>query len=204
MIWPDRCPGCTRTPRFLALLPFFFLTSLTAFLPQTLTPNYLQNQQGLAFSQIGQLGSIGSIGLVVILLALGSLAPWVGLLLGQISVNLFALLLWHGSGFGWFAVGYLFIGGYRLSRMMMMAYTRPVVPKGQTGSAFGLIELVNGAALFMAPILGGWLYSTQPDSLYTFSLLAGTGAFLIQPDISAGGAPQRRRKIGRSPGSGET
>ncbi len=172
-------PRLHQNSRFLALLPFFFLTTLTTYLPQTLTPNYLQNQQGLDFSQIGQLGSLGSLGIVVMMLALGSLAPWIGLLVGQIFVNLFALLLWHGSGFIGFAIGYLFIGGYRLSRLMILAYTRPVVPIGQTGTAFGLIELVNGTALFMAPILGGWLYSNQPASLYTCSLLAGIGAFLL-------------------------
>ena len=94
-------PRLHRNSRFLALLPFFFLTTLATYLPQTLTPNYLQNQQGLDFSQIGQLGSIGSFGIVVALLALGSLAPWIGLMVGQLSINLFALMLWHGSGFGW-------------------------------------------------------------------------------------------------------
>jgi len=176
---------------FLTLLPFFFLTTLATFLPQTLTPNYLQNQHGLDYNQIGQLGSIGSLGIVAIMLALGNLTPVVGMLAGQAAIGLFAAFLWKGTGMTWFAVGFAFSGGYRLSRSMALAFTRPIVPPGQTGFAFGLIELVNGAALFLAPVIGGWLYSIQPEWLYTGSLLIGGGAFLLNLAF----LPAKRRKI---------
>lgn len=168
-----------RHGRFIALLPFFFITVLGAYLPQTLTPNYLQNQQGLSLSQIGQLGSIGSLGVVVILVAFGGLSPIAGLLSGLAAIGLYALVLWQGTSFTWFAVGYFFIGGYRLARTMIPAFVRPVIPKGQTGAAFGLVELVNGLALFLAPVIGGWLYALRPDSLYFISLIICGGAFLL-------------------------
>ena len=168
-----------RNSRFMFLLPFFFLTILGAYLPQTLTPNYLQNQQGLSLSQIGQLGSIGSLGVVAIMLALGGLSPIVGLLSGLVAIGLYALILWQGTSFTWFAVAYFFIGGYRLARSMILAYVRPVIPQNQTGAAFGLVELVNGIALFLAPVIGGWLYAFRPDSLYITSLILCGGAFLL-------------------------
>jgi MFS family permease len=164
---------------FLAILPFFFLTTLATVLPQTLTPNFLQNQHGLDLNQIGQLGSIGSLGIVVLMLALGNLTPILGMLVGQVSIGVFAAILWKGTGMAWYAAGYAFLGGYRLTRTMILAYTRPIVPPGQIGFAFGLIELVSGAALFLAPIMAGWLYTFQPESIYTGSLIIGSGALLL-------------------------
>jgi MFS family permease len=164
---------------FLSILPFFFLTTLATILPQTLTPNFLQNQHGLDLNQIGQLGSIGSLGIVVLMLALGNLTPIMGMVVGQISIGVFATILWKGTGMAWYAAGYAFVGGYRLTRTMILAYTRPIVPPGQIGFAFGLIELVSGAALFLAPIMAGWLYTFQPESIYTGSLIIGGSALLL-------------------------
>jgi len=180
-----------RNPLFLGLLPFFFLTTLVTFLPQTMTPNFLQNQHGLDYGQIGQLGSIGSAGIVLAMLALGNLPPLLGLLLGQAAIGLYAFFLWQGSGFPWFALGYFFIGGYRLARAMALAYARPLVPSSQTGFAFGLIELVNGMALFLAPFIGGWIYATQPPALYTTSLLLGLGVFVLNLSF----LPRMQRRV---------
>jgi MFS family permease len=119
------------------------------------------------------------LGVVAIMLALGGLSPIVGLLSGLVAISLYALILWQGTSFTWFAVAYFFIGGYRLARSMILAYVRPVIPQNQTGAAFGLVELVNGIALFLAPVIGGWLYAFRPDSLYITSLILCGGAFLL-------------------------
>lgn len=168
-----------QSPQFLILLFFFFLTTFSAYLPQPLTPNYLQNQQGLDLAQIGQLGSIGSIGVVVLMLALGNLSPLIGLLAGQTAMALYALLLWRGTGFGWFALAYSCVGGYRLARAMILAYARPVVPQRQISFAFGMIELVNGLALFLAPPVGAWLYAQSPAALYSVGLFGVIAVALI-------------------------
>ena len=172
-------PSLHQNPKFLVLLPFFFLTTLVMVLPQTLTSNFLQNERGVVYSQLGQLGSIGSIGVVVIMLALGSLRPTIGLLVGQVALGIFAFVLWQGNSFGWYAFGYFFIGGYRLARAMILAFTRPVVDLQQIGVAFGLVELVNGLGVFFASNLGGWLYSVQPALIYLISLVSGGGAFIL-------------------------
>ena len=144
-------------------------------------------------SQIGQLGSIGSLGVVAIMMALGSLSPIVGLLSGLAAISLYALILWQGTSFAWFAVGYFFIGGYRLVRTMILAFVRPVIPQSQTGAAFGLVELVNGIALFLAPVIGGWLYALRPDLLYIVSLIVCASAFLLDLIF----LPGRRRATGK-------
>ncbi len=180
-----------RNSGFILLLPFFFFSILSAYLPQTLTPNYLQNQQTLSLSQIGQLGSIGSVGVVVILTVLGGVSPVAGLLSGLAAIAIFSLTLWQGSSFAWFAVGYFFIGGYRLARTMILAYVRPLVPPGQTGAAFGMVELVNGMALFIAPVIGGWLYAVRPELLFIASLVLCGCAFLLNLVF----LPGRRRAL---------
>jgi MFS transporter, DHA1 family, tetracycline resistance protein len=164
---------------FLALLPFFFLTLLVTYLPQALTPNFLQNQHGLDLNQIGQLGSIASLGIVVMMLALGNIKPAYGLLVGQAAIGLFAFFIWQGAGFVWYAIGYTFVGGYRLCRSMILAYTRPIVPPNQIGFAFGLIELVGAVAIFLGALVAGWLYSIWPESIYVCCLVLGAGVFLI-------------------------
>lgn len=174
-----KLPNLHQDPKFLALLPFFFITTLVLYLPQTLTSNFLQNERGITYTQLGQLGSIGSAGVVLFMLAMGSLRPILGLLVGQVSLAIFALLIWHGSGLGWYACGYFFIGGYRLARAMTLAFSRQVVDPKQVGIAFGLVELVNGLAVFFSSNLGGWLFSVQPALLYMTSLIAGGGTIIL-------------------------
>jgi MFS family permease len=174
-----KLPSLHQEPKFLVLLPFFFITTLVLYLPQTLTANFLQNERGIAYSQLGQLGSVGSLGVVLIMLVLGSLRPTLGLLLGQVCLGIFTLFIWQGNGIGWYYLAYFFIGGFRLARAMILACTRQMVDPKQLGIAFGLVELVNGLAVFFSSNLGGWLYTIQPTLLYITSLVAGGGVFLL-------------------------
>ena len=141
------------------------------YLPQPLTPNFLQNQRGLSLATIGQLGSLGSLGNVLIMLTLGNLPGSIGFLLGQVLVGLFAILLWRGTGFIWYGLGYFFIGGYRLCRLMILALVRPLVHPSQVGLAFGSLETANGLAIVLAPLLAGYLYQDHPSWIYPASLV---------------------------------
>lgn len=171
---------------FTTLLTISFLTILSLYLPQPLTPNYLQNVHGLPLAQIGILGSSASLGNVILLLTLGGVKSSLGVILAQISVGAFALLLWRGSGFAWFAVGYFFLGGYRASKTMFSALARPLIHSAETGLAFGLVETVNALPVVLAPPLAGLLYRIQPDLVYPISLavilaMAGyNGIYLIR------------------------
>jgi MFS family permease len=156
--------------RFTGLLLIIFTAMLAMNLPQPLTPNFLQNQRHLSLATIGQLGSFGNLGNAVLLLALGSLPGSIGLLLGQVSMGLFSLLLWQGTGLVWYGLGYFFIGGYRLCRSMFLALARPLLHPSEVGLAFGTIETVNGLTIILASLLAGFLYQYYPGWIYPISL----------------------------------
>ena len=164
-----------RNRPFLAFLPLLFLTSFAGYLPQPLTPNFLQNQRSLSLEMIGNLGSISSLGTALIFLAMGSLNPTLGLIAGQVFVGLFALLVWNGNSMIWYAIGFFFVGGFRLSRAMGVAITQSFVQIRSTGLAFGILELVNGLAMFLAPLAAGFLYEKMPELVY----MASTGLIVV-------------------------
>lgn len=165
-------PNLLRNPRFMGLLAMILVTMFALYLPQPLTANFLQNEHQLSLRVIGQLGSAGSLGNAVLLLIFGRLNAPVGFLLGQALVGLFALTLWQGNHWIWFAIGYFFLGGYRLSRSMALAYARSLVHPSETGFAYGLVETGNAAAVILAPPAAGWLYQQNPSLVYVVSLTA--------------------------------
>jgi MFS family permease len=168
-----------RNPRFLVFLGITFLTMLALYLPQPLTSNFLQNQQHLSNSTIGLLGSIGSFGNAFATLVLGNIAPFWGLMIGQVWVAGFAgLFLWGKTPF-LFGLGYFFFGGYRLSRSMVLAYARPMARPEQTGLLFGALETVNSVAVIAAPVIAGFLYDHDPYLVYRVALTAIIAIFIL-------------------------
>ncbi len=165
--WKDKI---YKNPRFLTLLPFVFLTVFVTYLPQPFAPNFLQNQHQLTLSEIGRLGSISSLGTAVIMLLRGNLNPTTGLVVGQLFVGIFAFVLWRGTSQVWYALSFFFMGGYRLSRYMILAFARSLVHINSTGLAFGTVEATNGLAVFLAPLLAGFLYAQQPELIFIASL----------------------------------
>lgn len=167
-----------QNKRFLAFLPLMFLTLLAAYLPQTLTSNYLQNQGGLSLETIGRLSSIGNLSNVLLMLVGSTFAPRYSLLAGQVFVGLFALLLWRGAGAGWYTLAFACLGGYRLLRVMITAIARPLVSAAKAGLAYGLIETVNAATIIIAPVVAGLLYTREPTSMYIVALVLTAVAVL--------------------------
>ena len=165
-----------RNRLFLMLLPLLGLITFVNFMPQTFSPNYLQNQQNLDLAAIGGLGSLGSLSNAVFMLALGNLRPAFGLLLGQALVGCFTLLLLFGNDLAWFQLGYLLLGSTRLGRSMALAFARRFIRADETGLAFGLIETLNGAALFLASALAGLLYA-RATQLHLFHRADPGGRF---------------------------
>ena len=163
-------PSLLSNPRFTGLLALVFLTCFAIYLPQPLTPNFLQNQRQLSVQAIGQVGAVGSLGNALLMLALGQLNSTLAFMLGQVAVGLFALLLWQGQGMAWYAIGYFFIGGYRLARTMTLALVRPLVHQAEIGLAYGLVETVNALTIILAPPFAGLLYNTQPSLMFPFSI----------------------------------
>ncbi len=200
-------PNLTRNLRFVGLLVLICLTMFALNLPQSLTPNFLQNEKGLSLETIGQMGAVGSLGNALLMLGLGHLSAPGGFLIGQIFVGVFSFLMWRGEGTAWFFLGYFLLGGYRLSRSMVLAYSRSFVKASEIGFAYGLVETGNAISAILAPITAGLLYTQNPHFLYIASLIA-TGIMLIvnavllpKPHISDQATMQEKHQVGESDAS---
>jgi len=165
--------------RFLGYIGIVFLVMFAMYLPQPLTPNFLQNERGITLSQMGTIGSLGNFGNVVFNLVLGQLNTSTGFALGQVCVALFATLIWKGSGQAWYMLGYFLMGGYRAARMLGMAQVRVLIHQSQMGLAYGISEAGNSMALILAPLLAGLLYDKDPASIYPLSLLLITIGVIV-------------------------
>ena len=182
---PDAPPeSLWKNTRFIGFLGIIFLAMFVMYLPQPLTPRFLQNERGLSLESIGLLGSIGSLGNAVLALLLGQIAARGGFLLAQVSVAAFALLLWKGSGLGWYALGYFLLGGFRTARSLIYAQVRPLIHPAQMGLAYGITETSSALAVMLAPLLAGVLYTQDPARVYWVS--AGLiGVMLVVSGIFA-------------------
>ncbi len=158
--------------RFLGLLAILIVTIVFLSVPQQLTSMYLQNIQHLSTQQIGMMGTLSGIVTALVMLVLGNLSPSIGMAIGQLMIAGFALLMWRGQGLVAFFAGYALIGGYRLYRVMALAYSRSLVDQNNVGLAYGLVDTANALAMIAAPLLAGVLYDYQPVAVYTVSLVA--------------------------------
>ncbi len=169
--------GLLRNQKYLQFLGVFFFVAFAAYVPQPLSSNYLRNQQGLSLSALGQLISLAYLGTTILALVLGQLEARTGFLLGQAAMVAFSLILWKGTGLGWFALGYFLLGGYRPIRSLGVAQVRQFVHKSQMGLAYGMAETLGSASTLLAPPLAGLLYAREPGLMYP------TGLFLILAGI---------------------
>jgi MFS family permease len=175
----DPPPSLLTNGRFLGFLSVLFVVAFATYLPQPLSPNFLLNQQHLSLEVIGELFSIGCLGNAALNLLFGQFEARTGFILGQISVSLFAVLLWRASGFIWFALGYFLLGGFRALRGLGVAQVRPFVHESQMGLAYGITEMVGSSTVLLAPPLAGYLYQIDPPLMYPVGLvLIGIGFLL--------------------------
>ncbi|HSF82772.1 MAG TPA: MFS transporter [Anaerolineales bacterium] len=155
---------------YFSFVAVFSLATFAMYLPQPLSPNFLQNERGLDLVRIGQLYSIGGLGIVALNLTLGQLIARKGYLLGQVSVGLFALIVWLGRSFFAYGLAYFWLGGFRASRTLATAHIRSLVLEANMGLAYGLAETATAFTTFLAPLLAGFLYENNPVWIYPVSL----------------------------------
>lgn len=155
-------PGLLRNPRFVMSLGLILMIMFSTYLPIPLAANFLQNERGLSLTSIGQLGSFQNLGNAVFALTLGHLPALTAFIAGEAALLAVSLLLWKGSGMGYYGLAYFLMGGFRLSRTLSVAFIQPIVGKNQLGLAFGVVESVNSLALILTPILAGFLYDRNP------------------------------------------
>lgn len=169
---PENPPASLASNRrYLGFLAVYFFVAFAAYVPQPLSPNFLQNQHGLSVSAIGELLAIAYLGTTLLNLVLGQLEARTGFLLGQVGVAAFAAMLWRGFGFGWFAVGYFLLGGFRALRSLGVAQVRDFVHGSQMGLAYGIAETVGSSTILLAPPLAGVLYARDPALMYPVGLV---------------------------------
>ena len=157
--------------RFIGFLGIVFVVMFSLYLPQPLTPKFLQDVRGLSLESIGLLGSAASLGNAVLNLWLGMFAARTGFLLAQVSVAAFSLLLWKATGLPWYALGYFLLGGYRACRSLIYAQIRPLIHQAQMGLAYGVAETFSSLGAMLSPLLAGLLYTQQPVIVYPVSLV---------------------------------
>jgi len=165
-----------QNKRFLVFAGVMLFTLFALYLAQPLTPSFLHDR-GLNNQQVGWLGAAGSLGNALATLLLGNMMPLAGLLVGQALMIVFCAMMWQGNSFTWFAVGYTFIGGYRLVRSMVLAFARRMIRPDQTGFAYGFIETVNALAVVVAPFVAGIIFDRNPSRIYLIGII--TIAFML-------------------------
>jgi MFS family permease len=158
-----------RNTRFVSFLGIIFMVMFVMYLPQPLTPKFLQNERGLSLESIGLLGSIGSLGNTILALVLGQFSARTGFLLAQLLVAVFSLLLWKGTGLPWYALGYFLLGGFRTVRSTIFAQVHMLIHSAQMGLAYGVSETFSSLAVMLSPLLAGVLYTWQPGMVYWVS-----------------------------------
>jgi MFS transporter, DHA1 family, multidrug resistance protein len=196
-VYAESGKGLFANLRYLAFLPVFFLFMFSTYLPQPLSPNYLQNVGGLSLTDIGKLYSVNGLGVVVLNLVLGQLDARLGFLIGQVFVGAFAILMWQGSGPLAYFLGYFFLGGFRTTRLMGLAQIRPLIRNAEMGLAYGLIETSGAIAMLLAAPLAGYLYDRNPVSVYFVSLTL-IGASLITSIVFAYNKRSRQVELVRN------
>jgi len=177
---PDApAPSLMKNTRFLGFLGVILLVMAVTYLPQPLTARFLESERLVSISRIGLLGSINGFGNAVFNLFLGQFSARLGLVLVQICVAVFSLLIWQGSGLGWYAIGYFMLGGFRTARAFYLSAVRALIHPAQMGLAYGIAETFNSMAVILAPLLAGLLYTRQPELVYTVSLGLLTFSILV-------------------------
>lgn len=167
----ERRRDLIKNQRYLRFLGVILIMMVAMYLPQPLSPNYLQNVHELDLGQIGQLLSVGSVGIVVLNLVLGQFSVRTGLIIAQVVVAGFGVFLWQGMGVPWFALGYFLLGGYRVAANLVNAEVRELVTPANMGLAFGIAAGVAMLATVIAPPIAGFLFKQNPVWMYPVSLV---------------------------------
>ncbi len=170
-----RSEGSSRiswlTPRFVLFLGLIFISVFSMMLPQPFSQLFLLNERDISLNELGRLISLSSLGAVILNLTLGKLNPRFGFLISQAAMASFALILLRGNHILWFSAGYFLLGSYRTARSLATAQGRELIQAAQMGVAYGLIETVSSIANILAPVAASFLYSFNPSSVYSVSII---------------------------------
>jgi MFS family permease len=152
---------------FMAVLAFAIFSM---YLPQPLTPNFLEGVRGLTLSETGIIFTAGALGNSLVAIALSRTKPRRGFLFAQLLVALFALLIWRGASLPVFALGYFLLGGFRAGRPLALAQARELVHDSQMGFTYGIMETIGSMIFVLTPPLAGLLFERDPMLVYPLTI----------------------------------
>ncbi len=163
-------PGLFGNARLLGFVGVVAFAVFAMYLPQPLTPNFLEDAHGLSLGRIGIVFTMGALGNAALAVFLSRVNPYYGFLAAQSMVGAFAFLIWRGANLPILALGYFLLGGFRAARPLALAQARALVHDSQMGFTYGLMETVNSVIFILTPPLVGFLYKTDPAAIYPLAL----------------------------------
>jgi DHA1 family tetracycline resistance protein-like MFS transporter len=177
---------------FINLCILFFVIHLFAHLGVPLSPNYLQDVRNLPLGWIGILGSINGLGAVVLTLGLGRWAKGrvSGLLIGQATVGVYALLLLGTSAVPLLGLAFFLRGGLGAVRQLAAARLGEMMPASSMGLGFGVFQTVINLAFTISPYAAGWLYAFNPSYPFVANVVLIIPAMLLTLVIGRSGPPR--------------
>jgi MFS family permease len=156
--------------RFIAYLGVVAFAVFAMYLPQPLTPNFVNDVRGFSLSNVGIMFTMGALGNALLALTLSRFHPYPGYVIGQGLVAGFALLIWRGMNLPLLALGYFLLGGFRAARPLALAQAREFVHDSQMGLTYGVMETVSAVIFILTPPLAGFLYEKDPAIIYPVAL----------------------------------
>jgi MFS family permease len=156
--------------RFIAYLGVVAFAAFAMYLPQPLTPNFVNDVRGFSLSNVGIMFTMGALGNALLAVFLSRFNPYGGYVAGQALVAAFAFLIWRGTSLPLLALGYFLLGGFRAARPLALAQAREFVHDSQMGLTYGVMETANAVIFILTPPLAGFLYAKDPASVYPLTL----------------------------------
>ena len=156
--------------RFIAYLGVVAFAVFAMYLPQPLTPNFVNDVRGFSLGNVGIMFTMGALGNALLAVFLSRFHPYGGYIAGQGLVAAFAFLIWRGTNLPILALGYFLLGGFRAARPLALAQARELVHESQMGLTYGVMETVNAVIFILTPPLAGFLYEQDPNSIYPLAL----------------------------------
>lgn len=177
--------------RFISFLGVVGFAIFAMYIAQPLTPNFLEGVRKFSLSDTGWIFSAGALGNALFAVFFSRLNPRHGFLFAQVSVALFAFIMWKGLGLPLFMLGYFLLGGFRAGRAMIQAQARELVHDSQMGLTYGAMETISAVIFIITPPLAGYLFVISPYIVYPLAIMLIAASLLITYFFPSG-PPQPR------------
>jgi MFS family permease len=153
-----------------------FLTAVTLFMSigRSYIPTFLDEQVKLSEFYVGLFGSINFAGMTFIGIAMGHLGDrWrksgaISLCLFLYVISLVPLLIVR-EAFSLFSIAFV-LGGSAVSGSLVSSFVGTIAPRAKQGLWVSIPQTFSLVASFVAPYVGGYLYSLSPYYAFVVSV----------------------------------